>query len=136
MDSWNNKLNQLRVDCEETKAISKVLRANSAELVRKTRENCAHLQDLHQDIRNSRFVRQNPHVVKAAIGDQHVVKELTYILGEEDADGVADALISMYQVAVARDDDQMEHALRPLLYVIGRYLAAQLEPKAAGVVLS
>lgn len=56
--------------------------------------------------------------------------------GEGDLDELAETLCAAYQAAVARDDDEVEGVLRDALMSVGRYLANQTGPKAAGVVLS
>ncbi|WP_419830184.1 hypothetical protein [Methylobacterium sp.] len=56
-------------------------------------------------------------------------------LDEGDLDDVATSMCAAYQAAVARDDE-VQDVLRNALMSIGRHIAAQMGPKAAGVVLS
>lgn len=55
---------------------------------------------------------------------------------ESDLDEIADDLIAAYRTAVAAGDDDMRTLLAGALMQIGRHLATQVGPKAAGVIMN
>ncbi|MBP1183036.1 hypothetical protein [Methylobacterium sp. PvR107] len=66
------------------------------------------------------------------------VLQAVAILGKDESDlqETIHDLIVAHQAAVAAGDDDGQHAFARALMLIGRHLAAQIGPKASGIVLN
>lgn len=147
-------------DVRVTHVAAAVLRAKAEMLGEKLRESFLALVDANHRARLVRAeVESSPHRLgratdvaelgykaspKAALAfpppyapaaADHFVVGLLKTLGDDDLGEATDALIAAYQAAAAQDEEAAD-ALRGVLLQLGRHLAGQIGPLAAGIRLN
>ncbi len=136
---------EFRASLEATRARASELRSASTAIQQRlsaTRQDLAEALDRARATRNAvlqQLASLRTETLNQAASDQSSpVLQALAILGQDESDleEMADNLIAAHRAATAVGDEDTQGLLAGALMQIGRHLATQVGPKAAGVVMN